>query len=49
VSDWLVVLVLALLAFLVSAVEVYRTRGQLSLAWATLALALAVLVDRLNR
>jgi cytochrome b subunit of formate dehydrogenase len=46
-SDYLIVLVLALVAALVSGIDIYRTKGQALTPWAVLALAVAVLVDRL--
>jgi hypothetical protein len=46
-SDFIVVIVLVLIAALLAGITLLRNRGQELLPWAVLALALAVLVDRL--
>ena len=46
-SELVIVLVLAFVAGILAAVEVTRTRGQDLGAWAVLALAVAIVVDRL--
>lgn len=46
-SDYIVVIVLALIAGTIAAVELIRTKGQALTDWAVLLLALALLVDRL--
>jgi hypothetical protein len=47
VSDFVIVLVLVLLAALLAGVELVRSKAQDMNAWAILVLALAVLVDKL--
>jgi hypothetical protein len=47
VSDFVIVLVLVLLAALLAGIELVRTRGQAMMPWAILVLALAILVDKL--
>lgn len=46
-SDIVIVLVLAIVAAILAAVELMRTKGQDLAAWAILLIALALLVDRL--
>jgi|RhiMethySRZTD1v2_1073278.scaffolds.fasta_scaffold578470_2 hypothetical protein len=46
-SDFVIVLVLVLLAALLAGVELVRSKAQDMNAWAILVLALAVLVDKL--
>jgi len=48
ISVLVIVLVLGLLAALIAGVLLVRTRGADLLSWAVLALAFAVIVDRLN-
>jgi hypothetical protein len=47
VSDPLVVIVVAIIAGTIAAIELIRTKGQEMLAWAVFLLSLAVLIDRL--
>jgi hypothetical protein len=47
VTELVVVLVLAIIAAVLAGVEITRTRGQDLLSWAVLAVALAIIVDRL--
>jgi hypothetical protein len=44
-SDAVIVLVLALVAALITGLELIRTRGQDLTCWAVLALAIAMIVD----
>ena len=46
-SDFVIVLVLVLLAALLAGIELLRTKGQGLGAWAILVIALAILVDKL--
>ena len=46
-SDFIIVLVLAIGAAFLAGIELFRTRAQDLIAWAVLALALAVIVERL--
>jgi hypothetical protein len=46
-GDPLIVIVAAIIAATIAALELVRTKGQLPIGWAVLLLALAVLVDRL--
>ena len=46
-SDFIVIVVLAIIAGTIAAVELIRSKGQALISWAVLLLALAVLVDRL--
>jgi hypothetical protein len=46
VSDFILVLALVMLAALLAGIELIRTRGQNMNAWATLVIALALLVDQ---
>jgi len=46
-SDFVIVLVLVLLAALLAGVELVRSKAQDMNAWAILVLALAILVDKL--
>lgn len=46
-SDYLVVVVTAIIAATIAGMELLRSKGQALLAWAVLLLALAILVDRL--
>lgn len=45
-SDFILVLALVLLAALLAGIELIRTRGQNMNAWATLVLALALLINQ---
>lgn len=45
-SDFVVILVLVLLAALLAIIELFRSRGQNMNAWAILALGLALLVEQ---
>jgi len=45
-SDFVIVLALVLLAALLAGIELVRTKGQNMNAWATLVIALALLVDQ---
>jgi uncharacterized membrane protein YfcA len=47
VTELVVVLVLTIIAAVLAGVEITRTRGQDLLSWAVLAVALALIVDRL--
>ena len=46
-SDFVIVLVLVIIAALLAGMDLIRTRGQMFVSWAVLALALAILVDKL--
>jgi hypothetical protein len=46
-SDYIVIIVLAIIAGTIAAVELIRSKGQALSDWAILLLALALLVDRL--
>ena len=45
-SDFILILALVLLAALLAGIELIRTRGQNMNAWATLVLALALLINQ---
>jgi hypothetical protein len=47
VSELVIVLVLAIIACVLSGIELARTKGQDLISWAVLAIAVAVIVDRL--